>query len=111
MVGLYGVIAYSVRQPRREIGVRIALGAQRGAIYALVLGQAGWLIGIGLAFGLIGSLGASRLLRSLLFGVNAWDPATLSGVSALLAVVSFAAVFLPARRAASVDPAEVLHTD
>jgi macrolide transport system ATP-binding/permease protein len=111
VVGLYGVIAYSVRQRRREIGVRIALGAQRGAIYALVLGQAGWLIGIGLAFGLISSLGASRLLRSLLFGVNAWDPVTLIGVSALLAVVSLAAVFLPARRAASVHPAEVLHLD
>jgi macrolide transport system ATP-binding/permease protein len=111
VVGLYGVIAYSVRQRRREIGVRIALGAQRGAIYALVLGQAGWLVGIGIAFGLIGSLGASRLLRTLLFGVNAWDPVTLSGVSALLAVVSLAAVFLPARRAASVDPAEVLRTE
>jgi predicted permease len=111
VVGLYGVIAYSVRQRRREIGVRIALGAQRGAIYALVLGQAGWLIGTGLALGLIGSLGASRLLRSLLFGVNAWDPVTLSGVSVLLAIVSLTAVFLPARRAASVDPAEVLRTE
>jgi macrolide transport system ATP-binding/permease protein len=111
VVGLYGVIAYSVRQRRREIGVRIALGAQRSAIYALILRQAGWLIGTGLAFGLIGSLGASRLLRSLLFGVNSWDPVTLSGVSALLAVVSLAAVFLPARRAASVHPAEVLRTD
>lgn len=96
---------------RREIGVRIALGAQRGAIYALVLRQAGWLIGIGLGFGVIGSLGASRLLRSLLFGVNPWDPATLLGVSVVLAVVSLAAVFLPARNAASLDPAEVLHAE
>lgn len=111
VVGLYGVIAYSVRQRRREIGVRIALGAQRNAIYALVLGHAGWLVGIGLAFGLLGALGASRLLRSLLFGVKAWDPVTLSAASAMLAVVSLAAVFLPARRAASVDPAEVLRTD
>jgi ABC-type antimicrobial peptide transport system permease subunit len=76
-----------------------------------VLGQAGWLIGTGLAFGLIGSLGASRLLRNLLFGVKAWDPVTLSGVSVLLAIVSLTAVFLPAWRAASVDPAEVLHTE
>lgn len=111
VVGLYGVIAYSVHQRRREIGVRIALGAQRNAIYALVLGQAGWLVGIGLAFGLLGAMGASRFLRSLLFGVNAWDPVTLSAVSAMLAVVSLAAVFLPARRAASVDPAEVLRTE
>jgi macrolide transport system ATP-binding/permease protein len=111
VVGLYGVIAYSVRQRRREIGVRIALGAQRGAIYSLVLRQAGWLIAAGVAFGLIGSVSASRLLRSLLFGVTAWDPVTLGSVSALMAVVSLAAVFLPARRAASVDPAEVLHTE
>lgn len=111
VVGLYGVIAYSVRQRRREIGVRIALGAQHSAIYALVLGDAVWLIGTGLAFGLIGSLGASLSLRSLLFGVGAWDPATLGGVSAVLAGVSLLAVFLPARRAASVDPAQVLHTE
>jgi ABC-type antimicrobial peptide transport system permease subunit len=111
VAGLYGVIAYSVRQRRREIGVRIALGAQRAAIYTLVLGQAGRLIGTGLALGLIGSVIASRLLRSLLFGVKAWDPMTLSCVSAMLAVVSLAAVFLPARRAAFVDPAEVLRTE
>jgi predicted permease len=111
VVGLYGVIAYSVRQRRREIGVRIALGAQRAAIYTLVLGQAGQLIGTGLALGLIGSVIASRLLRSLLFGVKEWDPMTLSCVSAMLAVVSLAAVFLPARRAAFVDPAEVLRTE
>lgn len=111
VVGLYGVIAYSVRQRRREIGVRIALGAQRNAIYALVLGQAGWLIGTGLGLGLLGSLIASRLLRSLLFGVNVWDPMTLSCVSATLAAVSLAAVFLPARRAAFVHPAEVLRTE
>lgn len=111
VVGLYGVISYSVRQRRREIGVRIALGAQRAAIYTLVLGQAGWLIGIGLALGLIGSVIASRLLRRLLFGVKEWDPMTLSCISAMLAVVSLAAVFLPARRAAFVDPAEVLRTE
>ncbi len=111
VVGLYGVIAYSVHQRRREIGVRIALGAQRAAIYTLVLGQAGRVIGTGLALGLIGSVIASRLLRSLLFGVKEWDPMTLSCVSAVLAVVSLAAVFLPARRAAFVDPAEVLRTE
>jgi predicted permease len=111
VVGLYGVIAYSVRQRRREIGVRIALGAQRGAIYALVLTQAGWLIGAGLAIGLVGSFSAARLLRNLLFGVGARDPLTLSGVSALLAIVSLIAAFLPARRAASVDPAEVLRAE
>jgi macrolide transport system ATP-binding/permease protein len=111
VVGLYSVVAYSVRQRTREIGVRIALGAQRSAIYSLVLGQAARLIGIGMAFGLLGALGASRFLRSLLFGVHAWDPATLSAVSALLAIVSLAAVFLPAWRAASLDPAAVLHTE
>jgi ABC-type antimicrobial peptide transport system permease subunit len=111
VVGLYGVITYSVRQRRREIGVRIALGAQRNAIYALVLGQAGWLIGIGLAFGLSWTRWARRaccqpaLLRECVGSRNAkWR-------QLMLAVASFAAVFLPAQRAASVDPAEVLRTE
>ena len=91
--------------------MRIALGAQRAAIYTLVLGQAGRLIGTGLAMGLIGSVIASRLQRSLLFGVKDWDPMTLSCVSAMLAFASLVAVFLPARQAAFVDPAEVLRTE
>jgi len=111
VVGLYGVIAYSVSQRTREIGVRIALGAQRSAVYALVLRQAGWLTGAGIAVGLVCSVGASQLMRNLLFGVEAWDPLTLCCVSLLLAVASLVATFLPARRAASVDPVEALRAE
>ncbi len=111
VVGLYGVIAYSVSQRTREIGVRMALGAQRSSVYALVLRQAGWLTGTGLAIGLICSMGASLLIRSLLFGVHAWDAATLGGVGMLLGVASMAASFLPARRAVSVNPTDALRAE
>ena len=77
VVGLYGVIAYSVSQRTREIGVRMALGAQRSSVYKLVMLQAGWLTGTGLAIGLVCSMGASLLIRNLLFGVQAWDACTL----------------------------------
>src|SRR5271156_1486392 len=73
VVGLYGVIAYSVSQRTREIGVRMALGAQRSSVYTLVMRQAGWLTGAGLAIGLVCSVGSSLLIRSQLFGVQAWD--------------------------------------
>ncbi|HEY4354479.1 MAG TPA: ABC transporter permease [Acidobacteriaceae bacterium] len=111
VVGLYGVVAYSVGRRTREIGVRMALGAQRGSVYRLVIRQAGWLTLAGLAIGLICSLGTSMLMRSLLFGVRAWDPATLFGVAALLGLGSMAASFLPARRAASIDPNEALRSE
>jgi predicted permease len=110
-VGLYGVIAYSVSQRTREIGVRMALGAQRSAVYKLIMQQAGWLTGIGLAIGLVFSVGAALLIRSLLFGVQAWDAATLGCVAVLLLLVSMAASFLPARRAASVNPVEALRAE
>lgn len=111
VVGLYGVIAYSVSRRTREIGVRMALGAQRSSLYSLVLRQAGWLTGTGLAIGLTCSMGASLLIRSLLFGVHAWDAATLGGVAVLLGVASMAASFLPARRAASVNPTDALRAE
>ena len=76
VVGLYGVIAYSVSQRTRKIGVRIALGAQRSAVYALILRQAGWLTVIGLAIGLVCSIGTARLMRSTLFGAQMWDAMT-----------------------------------
>ena len=111
VVGLYGVIAYTVSQRTREIGVRIALGAQRNAVYALILRQAGWLTVIGLAIGILCSFGTSRLMRSLLFGVQTWDAMTLGCVAGLLAFASLAAAFFPARRAASVDPVEALRAE
>ena len=111
VIGLYGVIAYSVSSRTREIGLRMALGAQRSSVYGLVMRQAGTLIAAGLAIGLICSVGASMLVRNLLFGVNAWDPVTLSAVAVLLGLASMAAAFIPARRAASVNPVDALRTE
>jgi macrolide transport system ATP-binding/permease protein len=110
-VGLYGVIAYSVSQRTREIGVRMALGAPRASVYKLILREAGWLTGIGLALGLVCSLGAATLMRKLLFGTSAWDAGTLASVALVLAVAAMLASYIPARRAAAVDPAEALRTE
>jgi macrolide transport system ATP-binding/permease protein len=111
VVGLYGVIAYSVSQRTREFGVRVALGAQRRSVYTLVTAQAGRLIVIGLIIGLLCSVGTSLLIRKLLFEVQPWDLATLSAVAFLLALASLAASLLPARRAASVDPVQALRSE
>ena len=104
VVGLYGVIAYSVSQRTREIGVRMALGAQRASVYQMILKEAGWLASIGIGAGLICSIGAATLIRGLLFGVRTWDATTLASVSALLALAAMLASYIPARRAATVDP-------
>jgi macrolide transport system ATP-binding/permease protein len=111
VVGLYGVIAYSVSQRTREIGVRMALGAQRNSVYKLVMREAGWLTVTGLAIGLVCSVGASMFIRKLLFGVQAWDAVTLACVAVSLALASMAASFLPAHRAASVNPVEALRSE
>jgi macrolide transport system ATP-binding/permease protein len=111
VVGLYGVVTYSVSQRTREIGVRMALGAQRSSVYTLVMRQAGWLTGTGLAIGLICSVGTSLLIRNLLFGVQPWDAATMGCVVVLLELVAIAASFLPARRAASVNPTDALRAE
>jgi len=111
VVGLYGVVAFSVSQRTREIGVRMALGAQRGAIHRLILKEAGWLTGIGILIGLACSVAAAELMRSLLFGVRAWDFSTLAGVAAVLGFSSLLASWIPARRASSVNPVEALGTE
>jgi predicted permease len=111
VVGLYGVVAYSVSQRTREIGVRMALGAQRGSVYKLVMRQAGWLTAVGVSVGLVCAVGASLLMRKILFGVQAWDVPTLAGVALVLGAASLAASFLPARRAASVSPTEALRAE
>jgi macrolide transport system ATP-binding/permease protein len=111
LVGLYGVTAYSVSQRTREIGVRMALGAQRSGVYRLVMGQAGLLTLAGVVIGLVCSIGTSLFIRKLLFSVPAWDVATLAAVAFVLALTSLAAGFLPARRAASVDPVQALRSE
>ncbi len=104
VVGLYGVIAYSVTQRTREIGVRMALGAQRRSVYQLIMKEAVWLAGIGIGAGLLSAIAAASLMRGLLFGVRSWDATTLAGVSVVLAISALLASYLPARRAAGVDP-------
>jgi macrolide transport system ATP-binding/permease protein len=108
VVGLYGVISYSVSQRTREIGVRMALGAQRDSVLQLIMGEAGGLAVTGIVVGLLCAVGASSMMGALLFGVKAWDAATLAAVSVVLAASALLASYLPARRAASVDPMEAL---
>ena len=110
-IGIYGVMAYSVSQRTNEIGIRMALGAAQSAIFRLVVGQAMTLVGISLALGLIGAFAATRLLNSLLYGVRAWDPLTFAAIVFLVSVVAFLAAWLPARRAARVDPVIALRTE
>ena len=104
VVGLYGVIAYSVTQRTREIGVRMALGAQRRSVYQLIMKEAVWLAGAGIGAGLLCAIAAASLMRGLLFGVRSWDATTLAGVSVVLAISALFASYIPARRAARVDP-------
>ncbi len=110
-VGVYSVVSYVVAQRTREIGVRMALGAQQSSVLRLVIAQGVRLTLAGIALGLIGSLAAARLLQGLLFGVGARDPVTFAGVPILLFLVTVLACYLPARRAASVDPAVALRAD
>lgn len=110
-IGLYGVIAYSVSQRTREIGVRMALGAQRGAVYRLILHQAGFVAAVGIVVGLGCSVPAAALLRGLLFGVQSWDMPTLIGVAVVLGICALLASYFPARRAASVNPVEALRAE
>ncbi len=110
-VGLYGVIAYSVSRRTREIGVRMALGAQRSAVYQLIMGEAGWLTGMGIMAGLACAIGAALLMGKLLFGVHAWDISTLFAVSLVLGCAALLASYLPARRAASVNPVDALRAE
>jgi predicted permease len=111
VVGLYGVVAYSVGQRKREIGVRMALGAQRSTVYRMILFESGRLIGMGLAIGLVTAIMAASLMHKLLFGVQAWDAGTLTSVGLVLAAASLLASFMPARRAASMNPTEALRAE
>jgi predicted permease len=111
VVGIYGVIAYSVSQRTREIGVRIALGAQRSTVYRLILRDAGTLALAGIVIGIGCAIAAASLMRKLLFGTPPWDITTLVCVAAVLGASALLASFLPARRAASVDPISALRAE
>lgn len=111
VVGLYGVIAYSVSQRSREIGIRMALGAQPRSVYQLILKEAAWLTAFGIGIGLVCSVAAATLIHGLLFGVRSWDVPTLAAVAGVLGVAALAASFIPARRAASVNPVEALRAE
>ncbi len=111
LVGLYGVISYVVSQRTAEIGVRLALGARPGQVRAMVLRQGLGVALVGVAVGLVGAIAAVRLLSSLLFGVSGRDPVTFAAVTAILIAVSAVASYLPARRAANIDPLEAVRQD
>ena len=110
-IGLYGVISYSVAQRTRELGIRIALGAQRGDVLRLILRQGMTLVAAGVIFGIAASLGLTRLIASLLYGISASDPITFLLLSMALVLVAFVACWLPARRASAVDPIVALHAE
>ena len=111
MVGVYGIISYLVSQRTQEMGVRMAIGATRVQVSSMVLRQGGWLAGVGIVFGLAAAMGLTRMMGGLLFGVSLVDPLTLGVVSASLMGVVLLASYLPARRAAGVDPTEALRGD
>jgi putative ABC transport system permease protein len=103
-IGIYGVIAYTVAQRTKEIGIRMALGAQRIDMLTMILRQSFLVIGIGLVAGIFGALGVTRLMSSLLYGVTAHDLSIYAAVTIVLSAASLIATYFPARRAMSVDP-------
>ena len=111
VVGLYGVMSYSVAQRTNEIGIRLALGAQSRDVLLMIVKQGSLLIGLGLAIGLAGAFAATRVIASFLFGVTAKDPFTFAAVAVLLAVVALLACYIPAWRATKVDPMEALRQE
>jgi putative ABC transport system permease protein len=110
-IGVYGVLAYAVVQRTQEIGIRMALGAQRAQVLALVLRKGLILTAIGIALGLVGAVGATRLLQGMLFGVTPLDPATFVAVSLMFGLVATVASYVPARRATQVDPMVALRNE
>jgi macrolide transport system ATP-binding/permease protein len=111
VIGLYGVVAYSVGQRTREIGLRMAMGAERGTVYRLILGDASRLVCLGIVLGTLAAVAAAPLFQTLLFATTPWDAPTLTGVALVLAAACALASYLPARRAASVNPTDALRVE
>jgi ABC-type antimicrobial peptide transport system permease subunit len=110
-IGIFGLMAYSVQQRTHEIGIRLALGAQRNDVLRLLLAQAAWITLIGVAIGLGLAFGLTRLLKSMLFGIGATDAVTFIAAAILLTLVALAACYVPARRAMRVDPMVALRCE
>jgi ABC-type antimicrobial peptide transport system permease subunit len=109
--GIYGLMAYAVTQRRREIGVRMAVGAEPGDVLRLVLGRALRIVGLGVIVGLAGAVGVTRVLQRFLFGVTPTDPLAFTVVTLLLVAVGMLAAWLPARRATRIDPTAALRAE
>ena len=107
-IGIYGLMAYSVARRTNEIGARMALGAQSGRVQRMIIREASLLAAVGVAAGLAVGAAMSRLIASMLYGLKSYDPLTFTGASVLLIVVALSASWLPARRAASIDPLKAL---
>jgi len=107
-IGIYGVMAYSVAQRRQEIGIRMALGAQRSNVLYLIVRSGMQLTAVGVVFGIVAALVLTRLLETLLYGVRPFDPLTLGGVALLLGLIAFLACWLPASRASRANPITAL---
>jgi len=110
-IGVYGVMSYLVAQETHDIGIRMALGAQRSTVMAMLFRRGVATAGMGLALGLAAAVGMARLLASLLFGVGAGDPATFIGIPLALAAAAALAIYIPARRAVRIDPMDALRCE
>jgi ABC-type antimicrobial peptide transport system permease subunit len=110
-IGIYGVVSYFVRQRTREIGVRIALGAQPSRVVALMTRQVMRWTAIGLGLGMVASVGAAQLLTNLIYGITPTDPVSFAGITMVLAGAAYAACWIPARRATRIDPISALREE